>query len=90
MTDPTKGIVDSFEEGHVADLQAVPEDVSQEEMEQAVTDPEELLQKIEKFVDIDFDSNAKHYARVFQETYAIDLEDLIEGTRYENSCLSDL
>lgn len=74
MSDPTKTLVDSLNEGHMADLAA----------------PEEMLAKIETFLSMGFNANAKYHAKEFENRYGIDIEELIAGTRYENSCLADL
>lgn len=55
MSDPTTGLVDQLNEGHVVDL-AGPEEVSQTGIDNAVQAPEKILEKIEAFVSVGFDA----------------------------------
>lgn len=86
MTNPTRGLVDEWNENHMADLAAP----AGSEDQSTVSGPEEMLEKVEAFVEIGFDANAEHLAQEFQDRYDVDIADLIEGTKYERSCLANL
>lgn len=66
MTDPTRGLVDQLNEGHVVDV-AVPEEASRTGIDNTVQGPEDILEKIEAFVSVGFD--AKVSAPVAHDNY---------------------
>lgn len=77
MSDSTRSLVDEWNDGYMADL-AVPEDVSEAEVENTPSGPEEMLERVETFLSIGFNANAKHHAKKFQSRYDVDIADLIE------------
>lgn len=62
MSDPTTGLVDQLNEGHVVDL-AGPEEVSRTGIDNAV----QGLEKIEAFVSVGFDAEVS--APIAHDTY---------------------